>query len=87
MAAKNTLIVRSMGIFKPPLLVTNEAMAVEMYGENNELIAVIHRVLDGNYWTFTSNKDPDWHEVIRQLGYIIDSAELDINRKKGFLDG
>ena len=87
MAAKNTLIVRSLNILKPPLLVTNEAMAVEMYGDNGELMAVVHRVLDGNYWALTTSRDPDWIAVIRQLGYITEDPELDITKKKGFLDG
>lgn len=87
MAVRNTLIVRSIGILRPPLLVTNEAMAIEMYGENGELMTVIHRVLDGNYWAMTTSKDPDWKEVLAQLGYILESSELDITKKKGFLDG
>ena len=86
MAATNTLIVRSTGILKPPLLVTNEAMAVEMYDGNGELMAVVHRVLDGNFWMLTTSQDNDWPEVLRQLGYI-GSPELDITKKKGFLDG
>ena len=86
MAATNTLIVRSTGILKPPLLVTNEAMAVEMYDGNGELMAVVHRVFDGNFWMLTTSQDNDWPEVLRQLGYI-GSPELDITKKKGFLDG
>ena len=85
--AANTLIVRSRNILKPPLLVTNEAMAVEMYGADGELMAVVHRVLDGNYWALTTSRDQDWPEVLRQLGYMGASAELDITKKEGFLDG
>lgn len=87
MSADNTLIVRSRNILKPPLLVTNEALAVEMYDSQGELMAVVHKVLDGNYWVFTSREDRDWPEVIRQLGYLTTRAELDITKKKDFING
>lgn len=87
MSADNTLIVRSRNILKPPLLVTNEALAVEMYDSQGELMAVVHKVLDGNYWAFTSREDQDWPEVIRQLGYLTTRAELDITKKKDFING
>ena len=82
---RNTLIVRSTNILKPPLLVTDEAMAVEVYDASHELVAVMHRVLEGNYWAMTTRNDPDWNEALLQLGYIPGSAELDIRLKRGFL--
>jgi hypothetical protein len=87
MAAKNTVIVRSVNILKPPLLVTKEAMAIEMYDDSGELMAVVHLVLDGNYWALTTRQDPDWGEVLKQLGYLTTHAELDLVSKEGFLNG
>jgi hypothetical protein len=84
---KETVIVRSTNILKPPLLVTNEAMAVEFYDGNGEMVAVVHRVLDGNYWAFTSKNDKDWDEAIRQLGYLSTRPELDVAKKDGFFNG
>jgi hypothetical protein len=84
---KNTLIVRSTNMFKPPLLVTNEAMAAEFYDANGELCAVVHRVMDGNLWAFTSRNDADWNEALRQLGYLGTSLELDVAKKDGFFNG
>jgi len=85
----DTVIVRSLNVLKPPLLVTREAMAVEIYDETGELVAVLHKILNGKLWGLTTKGDEDWEQCLMQLGYI--NKNLDIvpgtAAKKGFFDG
>jgi len=57
-------------IFKPaPLLDTEKAAIIEFYDENNQLEAILSRVLDG-FWCLTTKKDPDWLDTLARLGYM-----------------
>jgi len=84
--SKYVLVVRDRNLLKPPLLITTEAAAVEVYDMNNELVAVMHPVLENNYWGVTAKSDPDWHECLAQLGYIGTKLDLDPARKKSFFE-
>lgn len=84
---EHVIVVRGKKLLQPPLLVTNEAAAVEIYDGKNELIAVLHPVLEGNYWAVTTKTDPDWEQCLSQLGYIKTLAEFDMARRKSFFDG
>ena len=64
-----TIIVRG-NIREAPLLTTKDAKAVEVYDNDDNLIAVMHKVISENFWGVTTIKDPDWIECLSQLGYI-----------------
>ena len=63
------IVVRA-GILEPPLLVTDKAVAVEVYDDNDDMIAVMHKVFADGMWAVTTKADPDWEAVICQFGYI-----------------
>ena len=84
---KHVIVVRGRSILQAPLLVTSEAAAVEIYDGENELVAVLHPVLEDNYWAVTTKTDPDWEQCLSQLGYMKTLAEFDPARKKSFFDG
>ena len=65
----STIIVRS-GILEEPLLVTDKAQAVEIYDCNDDLVAIMHKVFNEDYWAVTTRKDDDWVEALTQLGYL-----------------
>ena len=64
-----TIVVRR-GILEQPLLVTKEANVIEMYDCNDDLIAVVHKVFNEDFWAVTTRKDDDWIEALGQLGYL-----------------
>ena len=75
------IVVREPGLLKPPLLVTETAHCVEVY-DDNELVAVLHKVLSNDTWGITTKVDPDWTEALYQLGYI--AGPSGIITAKGF---
>ena len=64
-----TVIVRG-NIKDTPLLVSKDVKAVEIYDSDDNLVAVMHRVINEDFWGVTTVKDPDWVECLSQLGYI-----------------
>ena len=64
-----TVIVRG-NIKEAPLLITKEAKAVEVYDSDDNLVAVMHKVINDDFWGVTTVKDSDWAECLSQLGYI-----------------
>lgn len=82
MSDKFTIMVRPKGLLQPPLLATTEAEAVEIYAPDGELVGVLHKVLDGSCYVFTSKLDKDWPQVLSQLGYI--NAHVDAARRPDF---
>jgi len=63
------IVVRA-GILSRPLLVTDKAQAVEVYDDDDNLIAVMHRVFADSMWAVTTKTDPDWEATICQFGYV-----------------
>jgi hypothetical protein len=64
------IVVREAGLLKPPLLVSENANCVEIY-DDNELVAVMHKVLSDGMWGVTTKQDRDWEEALYQLGYMV----------------
>jgi len=65
----STIIVRK-GILEEPLLITKDASVVEIYDCKDDLVAVMHRIYNEDFWGVTTRKDEDWMEALRQLGYL-----------------
>jgi len=70
------IVVRGPNIFKPPLLETTDAHIVEFYDGNNELMALLVRVLSTNAWGLVTKNDPDWNETKIRYGYVNVSKPL-----------
>ena len=75
-----TLIVRK-GLLDPPLLITDDALAVEVYDGNNDLIAVMHKVINNDLWGVTTKGDPDWVQTLCQLGYVTGGSVGKLGKK------
>lgn len=69
------IVVREAGLLKPPLFVTDNANCIEVY-DNNELVAVMHKVLSDDLWGVTTKADHDWEEALCQLGYVMGSSGI-----------
>ena len=63
------VVVRA-GLLEPPLLVTDKAVAVEVYDAEDNLVAVMHKAFTDEMWVVTTKADPDWESAICQLGYL-----------------
>ena len=81
------IVVRGADLRKPPLLDTEDAVAVEICGDDGELVAILHKMFDTDYWGVTTKQDPDWNEAKAQLGYNgHDAVELESTKRKDFFD-
>jgi hypothetical protein len=60
----------------PILLDTDNATAIEFYDDNGELCAVFGKVINQNYWAFSTKNDKDWKETLQQLGVQFMQAPL-----------
>lgn len=67
------IVVRA-GLLEPPLLVTDQAVAVEVYDGDDNLIAVMHKAFTDEMWAVTTKADPDWEAAICQMGYLGDKG-------------
>lgn len=65
-----SLVVVRADLLTKPLLVTDKAKAIEVFGDDGMLRAVVHQVMGGDTWAVTSAADPDWNEALAQLGYV-----------------
>lgn len=63
------VVVRA-GVLEPPLLVTDKAVAIEIYDDNDDLVAVMHRAFTDKMWAVTTKADSDWESAICQMGYL-----------------
>ena len=77
----STVVVRA-GICDPPLLKTKDARVVEVYDCNDDLVAVLHKVISEDYWAVTTVKDSDWIEALSQLGYVTSGHINKVNGKQ-----
>jgi len=81
------IVVRGKDIREEPLLDTEEASAVEMYDSLGNLVVIVHRMGNSEYYGVTTNQDPDWEAAKEQLGYGNKEAEIEVSRrKKDFFD-
>ena len=71
----STIVVRGKALEKP-LFITDEAIAVEIYDSEDNLIALMHHIFNNNMWGVTTKEDNDWNEVLHQLGYIEEARKL-----------
>lgn len=71
------LVVRGSNILKPPMLDTKEASILEFYDGNNQLMALLLRVLSTNAWGLVTKNDPDWVESLVRYGYLNVNKPLD----------
>ena len=71
----NKIVVRA-GVLEQPLLVTDKAVAVEVYDDDDNMVAVMHRVFTDGMWAVTTKADPDWEAVICQFGYLGNMRKL-----------
>lgn len=69
------IVVRA-GVLEPPLLVTDKAVAVEVYDDDDNMIAVMHKVFTDGMWAVTTKADADWEQVICQFGYLGNMRKL-----------
>lgn len=65
----STVMVRGK-LLEEPLFITDEAVAVEIYDCNDQLVALLHHIFNDDMWAVTTKEDDDWNEVLHQLGYI-----------------
>jgi hypothetical protein len=79
------IIVRG-ALFDKPLLDTDKAVAIEFRsGPDSELVALAHKVFGGDVWTVTTKSDPDWANMLWQLGYGGRfGGVVDLNAKPNF---
>lgn len=70
MDINSRLVVRGANILRPPLLDTREASILEFYDGNNQLMALLVRVLSTNAWGLVTKNDPDWNETRMRYGYL-----------------
>lgn len=80
------IVVRGNDIRKKPLLETEEACAVEMYDSLGNLVAIVHRMGNSDYYGVTTNRDPDWENAKAQLGYTEKAGDLDAAVRKEFFN-
>ena len=80
------LTVRGPDIKAKPLLETTKAVAVEVHSESGELVAILHKMFDSDYWGVSTVQDKDWENVKAQLGYLNNSPELDASKRKDFFN-
>jgi len=52
----------------PILLDTDHATAIEFYDDSGDLCAVFGKVINKNFWSFSTKNDKDWNETLQQLG-------------------
>ena len=64
------IVVRGSNILRPPLLDTRDATILEFYDGNNQLMALLVRVLSTNAWGLVTQNDPDWNEARIRYGYL-----------------
>lgn len=55
-------------IGSPILLDTENATGIEFYDDNGDLCAVFGKVINQNFWAFSTKNDKDWKETLQQLG-------------------
>lgn len=81
------IVVRGADVKKPPLLDTEDAVAVEVLDSKGELVAIMHKMFDSDYWGVTTKNDDDWEQAKAQLGYSGAPIEIEVSkRKKDFFD-
>lgn len=78
------LVVRGKDIRQEPLLETEEARSVEILDSQGQLVAVMHKMFDTEYWGISTIQDSDWENVKKKLGYTNKTPELEASRRKDF---
>jgi hypothetical protein len=69
-AKRSRLIVRTANVMQPPLLDTTDAHMLEFRDPNNELMALIFKILSDNTWGMVTRNDPDWQATLVRYGYL-----------------
>ena len=81
------IVVRGADVREEPLLDTTEAVAVEIRDpDTGELVAIMHRMGNSDFWGVTTNQDSDWENAKSQLGYKDLRPETDVKKRKDFFN-
>lgn len=78
------IVVKGADLTKPPLLDTEDAVAVEIVNPRGELIAILHKMFDSDVWGVTTRDDEDWEAAKATLGYSVGGVDLETKSKKDF---
>ena len=69
-AGRSKIIVRGPDVLKPPLLETEDARIIEVYGPFNDLVALLVRILSEDMWGLVTKDDDDWLATLVRFGYV-----------------
>ncbi len=62
------VVVRTGDALDPPLLDTDRAERVEIYGDGGELVAILVRLFRSPDWGMAERGDPDWADALIRFG-------------------
>jgi len=69
MNERGRVVVRGRNILRQPLLDSTEANLIEIYDQDNRLIAFFVHIFTDNTWGLCTKDDPDWAEMCIRYGF------------------
>ena len=67
---RSKIVIRGSDVLKPPLLETEDAQIIEIYGPFNDLVALMVRILSEDMWGLVTKVDDDWLATLVRYGYV-----------------